>query len=258
MARVTKRKLKPRPPNPGKASLSRVGRASLHEHAASELRRSIINGQLAPGSLLNEADLCAAMGLSRTPLREALKLLATEHLVQLRSNRSAIVAPLDEDEVGNLFQVVSGVERLGAELAAQSMSEGDLRKLRELQVKMEELHDSQNLPEYFAINHSVHAFIVACARNPVLTATHDWLLSRVERARFFALGSQSRWDESVREHRAILEALMRRDGESAGKLLSHHVLRTGNVVVETVARTNAEEVSEPALQDVEYEQRPAP
>lgn len=210
----------------------RVNRASLHDQAVSRLRTLIIRGDLEPGEQLNEAELSEALGVSRTPLREALKVLAAEGLVELRLNRSGIVAPLRRSEITDLFEAVSGIERVAAELAAVRMSSRDLQKLKSLQKRMERHHGAGQLRDYFELNQQIHSFIVASSRNKTLKAAHQWLLARVERARFFALSSHDRWDESVREHRDVLDALERRDVEKAGKLLADHVLRTGQVVSE--------------------------
>ena len=210
----------------------RLQRTGLHEDATARLRSLIIRGDLAPGEPLIEADLSEALGISRTPLREALKLLASEGLVELRLNRSAIIAPIRQDEIEELFEAVSGIERVAAELAALRMTERDLEKLHHLQERMERLHYTGKLRDYFELNQQIHGFIVACSRNRALKATHDWLLGRVERARLFALSSQSRWDESVQEHRALLAALKQRNADRAGRVLAQHVVRTGVVVRE--------------------------
>ena len=217
----------------------RVPRAGLHDQAASRLRTLIVRGDLRPGEPITEAEMSDALGVSRTPLREALKLLAAEGLIELRMNRSAIVAPLRREELDELFEAVSGIERCAAELAAERMDARDLRKLEALQERMERYHDRGELRDYFEVNQQIHSLIVAGARNGVLKATHDALLARVERARFFALSAHGRWAESVREHRDLLHALKTRDAERAGKLLWQHVRRTGEVVAEIVqARDN--------------------
>lgn len=214
----------------------RLQRTGLHEDATARLRGLIVRGDLAPGESLIEADLSEALGISRTPLREALKLLASEGLVELRLNRSAIIAPIRHDEVEELFEAVSGIERVAAELAALRMTERDLERMDHLQERMERLHDTGMLRDYFELNQQIHSFIVACSRNRALKGTHDWLLGRVERARLFALSSQERWDESLQEHRALLAALKRRDADRAGRVLAQHVVRTGVVVREILDR----------------------
>jgi DNA-binding GntR family transcriptional regulator len=214
----------------GRKARLRVVRSGLHEQAASRLRSLIIRGDLQPGEQLVEADLCEALGVSRTPLREALKLLAAEGLVQLRLNRSSIVAPIRREEIDELFEAVAGIERIAAELAAVRMTARDHERLANLQERMERHHDAGELREYFELNQQIHAFVIACARNGALKSTHGALMARVERARFFALSSQERWDESVEEHREIMRALASGDAYKAGRLLAHHVQRTGQVV----------------------------
>lgn len=212
----------------------RLPRTGLHEQAATRLRALIVHGELAPGQHLLEADLSEALGISRTPLREALKQLTAEGLVEQRLNQSAIVAPFRRDDLNDLFEAVSGIERCAAELAAARMTAGDLRQLEALQERIERHHDRGELRDYFEINQQIHAAIVGFARNAVLKTTHEILLARAERARFVALSIHGRWVESLTEHREILTALKAGAADSAGRLLGHHVRRTGQVVVEMV------------------------
>ena len=213
----------------------RVPRAGLHEQAARKLRALIVRGDLLPGEPLLEVGLSEALGISRTPLREALKQLAAEGLVELRLNRGAVVAPLRRDELIELFEAVSGIERCAAELAAHRMTASDLQRLEALQKRIERHHGRGELRDYFEVNQQIHGAIVGFARNSVLKASHDALLARAERARFFALSADGRWDESVHEHRQILAALRARDAERAGRLLGQHVRRTGEIVADTLA-----------------------
>jgi DNA-binding GntR family transcriptional regulator len=212
----------------------RMPRAGLHEQAARRLRSLIVRGELSPGQQLLETDLSEALGVSRTPLREAMRQLASEGLVELRLNRSAIVAPLRRDALTELFEALSGIERCAAELAAARMTSRDLEQLETLQDRIEWHRDRGEMRDYFEINQQIHRAIVGFARNRVLKATHDALLPRAERARFFGLSVLGRWDESVRDHQEILAALRDGDGDRAGKLLGHHVRRTGEVVAGTL------------------------
>jgi DNA-binding GntR family transcriptional regulator len=214
----------------------RVPRTGLHEHAARKLRTLIVRGDLSPGEPLLEVGLSEALGISRTPLREALKQLAAEGLVELQLNRSAVVAPLRHDELAELFEAVSGIERCALELAAIRMTAQDVERLEALQMRIERHHDRGELRDYFEANQQIHGAIVGFARNSVLKASHDALLPRVERARLFALSADGRWDESVREHRQILAALKSRDAGRAGRLLAHHVRRTGEIVADALTQ----------------------
>jgi DNA-binding GntR family transcriptional regulator len=223
----------------------RVPRSGLHQKAFSTLRDLIMTGELAPGQQLNEAELSAALGVSRTPLREALKLLAAENLVELRINRSAIVTPLRREEIVASFEAVAGLERICAELAAERMTAADHRALQSLHDRMERHHETNNLRKYFALNNDIHLFIVEAARNRLLKASHATLFSQVNRARYMALHVVGRREESIQEHRDILDALKGREGERAGKLLAHHVLHTG----EAISRALPEIASPEAARD---------
>jgi DNA-binding GntR family transcriptional regulator len=217
----------------------RVPRTGLHEQAARKLRSLIVRGDLSPGAPLLEVNLSEALGISRTPLREALKQLANEGLVELQLNRSAVVAPLRCEGLTELFEAVSGIERCAAELAAIRMTAQDVERLEALQIRIERHHDRGELRDYFEVNQQIHSTIVGFARNGVLKASHDALLARVERARFLALSADGRWEESVREHRQILVALKARNGERAGLLLGRHVRRTGDIVADTLTQKKA-------------------
>jgi len=213
----------------------RVVRAGLHEHAAERLRDMIVRGDLAPGATLVEAELSAALGISRTPLREALKLLAQSGLVELRANRSASVRRLTAPDIRELFEALSGIERLAAEFAAQRISPADLARLHDLQREIEHEHDAGRRDAYFAANRSIHRIIVEASRNLPLADAHATLLARADQVRFFALRLEDRWEQSIVEHRDILAALEARDSVKAGKLLGIHVGHTADVVAKTLA-----------------------
>ena len=137
--------------NPARKTL-KLRRAGLHVRAAERMRAMIISGELAPGSLVQETRLSEALGVSRTPLREAMKVLAAEGLVELRPNRSPRIAEIEMDRMFELFEALAGIERLAAELAAQRATDRELQRLRLLQNRMEGHHREGRLAEYFAIN----------------------------------------------------------------------------------------------------------
>src|SRR5438445_13002837 len=158
----------------------KLKRTGLHERAAARMRAMIIRGELAPGSPTQETRLSTALGVSRTPLREAMKLLAVEGLVELRPNRSPRIADIEIDRVFELFEALAGIERLAAELAAQRATARELQRLRLLQPRMKSHHRDGRLDEYFAINGEIHGLIVRAARNAPLREAHETLLSRAE------------------------------------------------------------------------------
>ena len=220
---------------PARRSL-KLKRAGLHERAAARMRTMIIRGELPPGSQTKEIELSESLGVSRTPLREAMKMLAAEGLIELRPNRSARITDLETDGISELFEALAGIERVAAELAADRATSRDLQRLRTLQMRMEDHHRAGRLDDYFAINGEIHATIVRLARNTPLREAHETLLSRAERARYLALGAERRWSNSVAEHAAILKALEARDSAKAGQLLGMHVRRTGTALLEVLAK----------------------
>ena len=207
-----------------------IMRRSLHDEVLHQLRDMIVEGELAPGERISEKLLCERFGISRTPLREALKVLATEDLIELQPNRGARVAMITPDEIRERFEVLSSLERLAGELAVERASADAIAKLRALHARMKTHHNQGERHEYFQLNQQLHNAMIELADNAVLAATHENLMAKVQRPRFLALLSQERWDESVREHEAILDALQARNAELLGKLMAEHVRHTGKIL----------------------------
>lgn len=205
-------------------------RASLHAQVIDRLRDMIVEGDLAPGSRIVEADLCADLSISRTPLREALKVLASEGLVELLPHRGARVTEVTAEDATHLFELIAGLEGLAAELACARMSERDLERLRTMHERLERYHAARRRHDYFRTNQRIHHLIVTLAANPILTSTHERLLARARRARYLAILSEERWDEAMREHHDLLDALQQRDPVRAGTMWRRHVQRTGEVL----------------------------
>ncbi|MDT8879581.1 GntR family transcriptional regulator [Halomonas saccharevitans] len=210
----------------------RIQTTSLAQEAYEVLQRMIVRGELAPGERIAEPALCEQLGISRTPLREALRMLASDGLIATRRNRNAVVTRIDPRELEHLFEVEAGIESLAVSLAAERMTNTELKQLEALQERLEKLHEKGDRDGYFALNQRIHALLVAGAKNPVLEETHRRLLGRLERARYLALERIGRWQESTDEHRAILEALKARDGERARRLLADHVQHTGESITQ--------------------------
>ncbi|WP_131870237.1 MULTISPECIES: GntR family transcriptional regulator [unclassified Bradyrhizobium] len=236
-------RVQPKPEAPKGRKSPKLKRMGLHERAAARMRTMIIRGELPPGSQTQETWLSKELGVSRTPLREAMKVLAAEGLIELRPNRSPRIAGIAADGISELFEALAGIERLAAELAAERATERDLARLRTLQARMEGHHRSGKLDDYFAINGEIHSAIVRMARNTPLREAHETLISRAERARYLALGADRRWSNSVDEHADILAALEARDGEAAGRLLGAHVARTGTALLEVLAASQAKQTA---------------
>jgi DNA-binding GntR family transcriptional regulator len=183
----------------------------------------IVQGALLAGSRLNERLLTAQLGVSRTPLREAFKVLATEGLVELLPNRGAIVSPVDPARVADTLAVMGALEALAGELACAHASDGQVNEIRSLHQEMLANHARGDLAGYFKFNQAIHLKIVKYSGNAVLFQTYRHLNATVRRARYLANLSQERWDAAVREHGEILDALSRRDVGHIRGLLAQHL-----------------------------------
>ena len=200
-----------------------IQRRPLHEEAAERLRDLIVQGRLAPGARLNERLLTAQLGVSRTPLREAFKVLATEGLVELLPNRGAIVSPVDPERLSETLSVMGALEALAGELACLNATDAQLNEIRALHYEMLAYHARVDLAGYFKFNQAIHLKIVKYSGNAMLYNIYRQLNGNVRRARYMANLSQERWDAAVREHEEILAALSARDVKRIKLLLTEHL-----------------------------------
>ena len=202
---------------------SPIGRRPLHEAAVDQLRDLIVQGALAPATRLNERVLCERFAISRTPLREAFKLLATEGLVELLPRRGAVVAPIRPERLAQTLAVMGALEALAGELACRQASGEQIAEIRALHYEMLAHHARGDLAGYFRYNQQIHLKLVEAAGNAVLLHTYRQLNANVRRARYMANLSRERWDRAVTEHEDILAALAARDAERLKRLLRDHL-----------------------------------
>jgi DNA-binding GntR family transcriptional regulator len=198
-------------------------RLSLHDETVARLRSMITEGELLPGSRIAERELCERFAISRTPLREALKVLASEGLVELLPHRGARVISPSEDELRDAFEVVASLEALAGELAARRIDAATLAQIETVHHQMAEHYRRGELADYFACNQVIHESINRAAGNAQLTEMYALVSNRVRRARYMANHSPERWAAAMREHEEILDALRRRDGKTCGALLREHL-----------------------------------
>lgn len=210
-------------PLSGLSEATRIERRPLHAAAIDHLRDLILAGDLAPGLRLNERILTERLGISRTPLREALKVLASEGLVDLLPHRGARVAPLDGVRLRETLAVMGALEALIGELACQHAPDSAIGEIRALHFEMRAAHARRDLASYFQINQAIHLRLAEAAGNTVLAQTYRQLNANVRRVRYMANLSPQRWDAAIREHDAILDALAARDGARLKALLSEHL-----------------------------------
>lgn len=200
-----------------------VERRLLHVAGIDRLRDMIIQGELAPGMKLNERVLAERLGISRTPLREAIKFLASEGLVELQPNRGAFVALIDAPRVREVFLVLGALEALAGELVCAQATDTQVAEIRALHYQMV-LHQVRgDLAAYFRCNQDIHARLVEFTGNATLVQSWRALNAKVQRVRYMANLSGERWQQAVREHETMLEALGARDGARLGSILRDHL-----------------------------------
>jgi DNA-binding GntR family transcriptional regulator len=214
-----------------RASAAIVRPKPLHETVVERLRNMIVEGALASGERLHDANLARILQVSRTPIREATKLLATEGLVDLLPGRGARVSELSIEDILDLFETIAGIERHACELAAERMSGPELDKLQRAHKRMARHHAAGERRPYFQLNHEIHLAIVDASKNTTLQAIHASLMSRARRARYAALSSHARWMEAMGEHELIMAALADRDPRRAGEIMRQHDLGTAVSIV---------------------------
>lgn len=206
----------------------------LHETVVDRLRDMIVHGELAAGTKLNERVLCESLGASRTPLREALKFLASEGLVRLLPNRGAIVAPLEAERVKQTFAVMGALEALAGELACRNASDEEINEIRALHYQMLAHHARGELADYFRCNQEIHSKLVQASGNEPLAEVYRSLNANVRRARYMANYSRERWTEAVEEHEEMLRALVKRDGAALQRILREHLANKLVLVMEAL------------------------
>jgi len=208
-----------------------INRTNLHAEVTTRLRDLIVEGVIPPGARLNERVLCEQLQVSRTPVREALKVLAAEGLAELLPNRGAVVTPISIAEIDHVFEVLGPLEGLSGELACARISNAQYAEIRALHFEMLVHYNHTDRAEYFRCNQAIHLGISRAAGNPVLQASYGALNARVRRARYFANLTQERLDKAIAEHGQILEALERRDGGRLRRILEIHLRNKRDVVI---------------------------
>ena len=204
---------------------SGAGGISLHGEILARLRDYIVEGNLAEGARIPERQLCEMFGISRTPLREALKVLAAEGLVELLPNRGARVRTLSEQDIRELFDLMAGLEALGGRLACEFITADEFSEIEGLHHQMYAFYLRRDMPGYFQTNQTIHRKIVEASRNNALALTYASYSGRIRRIRYAANLAQKRdrWGEAMREHECILDALRRRSGLELSDILFLHL-----------------------------------
>jgi len=207
----------------------------------------IQKGTLVRGQKINEKKLCDSMGVSRTPVREALRQLTSEGLIQLIPHKGAFVSQPCMEEINNLFEVMSVLEGTCSRLATTHMTDKDLQKIEGLHRDLESHYQNRDHEAYLKVNHDLHAFVQELAGNKVLNDLINGLRQKVLLYRQRQLYQPERFDQSMQEHRNLLGAFRTRDPESAESLMKHHLLMQCKALVGLYANNEPKKGGKTAL-----------
>lgn len=205
---------------------SQIERLPLHEVVSGRIRDLIIEGQLAPGDEVSEPMLCELLGVSRTPIREAVRTLAGEGLIVLRPGRSTIVRQFTQEEVRGMLDVLAELEAMAARAVCRSATDAQIQAIvADHKQMMRHFEAGERLP-YYKLNQQIHTRIVEAAGNAALTEVHELLQARMKRLRYVGNGTPTKWHDAAAEHGKMIEALLARDEEAAATAMRTHILNT--------------------------------
>lgn len=214
------------------AEIIELSGLALHDQVAARLRTMLVECRIAPGAKLLERELCEELHVSRTPLREAIKLLAAEGLVDLIPNRGAVAVKLTETDVVDTFEVLAALEGMSGELAALRIEDGERAEIRAMHYEMLACFTRRDLSGYYRLNARIHAAISQAARNPVLISTYRAINGRVQSLRFATNQNETKWQHAVAEHGQMLDALDAHDAPAMRALLVEHLNRKRDTVLD--------------------------
>jgi len=206
-----------------KQSIALKRRTSLADGAADLLRGMILLNKLSPGMPLPERDICAALGISRTPLREAIRLLNVEGLIEYSAARRPKVANPSLQEIAAYLRVQGALEALGGELACANATDQELENIAGLNREMIAMSGKEEPLVSFKRDMNFHCQIIAAGRNSPLVDTHATYNARLWRARFVSSQRKMGRGSTLREHQEIVDALLERDPKKTAKALKHHL-----------------------------------
>lgn len=212
-----------------------IARRSLHDQVVSRVRDLIIEGVLTPGTRIHEGQLGAQLGVSRTPLREALKFLASEGLIELVAARGAIVRRFTAKDVRDMLDVLAVLEAFAARLACRVATDAAIADVRRLHDRMVECYARRDRLEYFKLNQAIHSAFLRLAGNATLEEAHASIQSRMKRIRYVGNEEPPKWAAALAEHEAMMRDLEARDGDALAAIVTRHLENTWERVLPTLA-----------------------
>jgi DNA-binding GntR family transcriptional regulator len=209
--------------------------ASVVSLAYERIRALILSGDVEPGTRLGQVDLAQRLGVSRTPVREALRELAAIDLIELRPRQGAVVASFTVTQLLHMFEVMAELESFCARLAARRMTAEERRRLAQVHDDCRALAEQGEAHAYYDANRRFHEVIYTGSHNSYLEETTRGMRNRLNPYRRFQLHQPGRTLKSWKEHGAVVEAILGGDPAAAAAAMSHHVTIQGDVFTDLIS-----------------------
>ena len=223
---------------------------TLREKILETIRESILKGQLKPGEKVAEPELAERFGISRTPIREAFRQLESEGYLTVIPRKGAVVTALSERAVEEFYAIKSILEGYAAQMAAENMTEKDIRKLEEINLRLQELAEEGDVKTFFKVHNEFHEVFIRAAGNEKLLELINQLMLKFNRFRLASLSLPGRMEISVKEHEKIIKAFNRKDGAQADGLVRKTASFGGQVLIQSMAQTEGRKVESSILKKV--------
>jgi DNA-binding GntR family transcriptional regulator len=223
---------------------------TLREKILETIRESILRGALKPGEKVAEPELAERFGISRTPIREAFRQLESEGYLTVIPRKGAVVTSLSERDVEEFYAIKSILEGYAARMAASNLSDKDIERLEAINDRLEQLARDGDVKTFFRVHNEFHELFIRAARNDKLLELIGQLLLKFNRLRMASLSLPGRMEISVNEHKKILDAFRRHDGEKANQLVSKTAAYGGQVLIQSMAQQEGRRVEMSILRQV--------
>ncbi|MFM1765486.1 MAG: putative HTH-type transcriptional regulator YdfH [Pseudomonadota bacterium] len=207
-----------------------IARTSLHAEVTARLRSLIVESYIKPGQRVPELEISKDMGVSRTPIREALKVLASEGLVELLPLRGAVVKSFSAKDAADMLEVMGMLESFASQKACQA-EQKRIDHVLAMHEKMKVLYTKGKRPEYFELNQKIHDALVDMADNESLSMVHNTLSKRMRSLRYSGNSTPDHWRGALDDHELIAQALGQRDAKKMKKAVEAHFENTIKRVV---------------------------
>ncbi len=204
--------------------MTRIAPTALYQEVAERLRQRIFAHELTPGTWIDEQKLAEQYGISRTPLREALKVLASEGLVELKPRRGCYVTEISRQDLDDIFPLMAILEGRCAADAVKAAKPADIEELREIHARLEAAAREGRISAFFEANQAFHRRIQELASNRWLLSVIQDLRKVLKLSRLHSLSLEGRLQQSLEEHRAIMAAFEAGEVAKTEKLMHDHLL----------------------------------